>query len=299
MKTILITGATSGIGRAAAIHFVTQGHRVVATGRRGRALAELAAHTATLPGELHPLRMDVTDDASIASAAALVERLTAGRGLDVLINNAGYGVFAPLAEVTANDLRRQFDTNVFGLMAVTRAFLPSMIEAGAGRVINVGSIGGRVTFPLMGAYNATKYAVESLSDALRNELAPLGIKVVIVEPGPIKTEFAEVVMAVVDRYRSDDSVYASVYARSSELQRLANKMAADVKVVVRALDRSVHARRPNARYVAPFSSRLMLALLSVIPTPLADVAMRALVGLRAGRMKRIEGARQAPLERAA
>jgi NAD(P)-dependent dehydrogenase (short-subunit alcohol dehydrogenase family) len=188
MKTILITGATAGIGRHAALELVRQGHHVIATGRRATALATLKDEASSLAsmrgGRLDVLPLDVTDANSVAAAAAAVGDLTSNRGVDVLVNNAGYGQMGPVEEVSDAELRRQYDTNVFGLMSVTRAFLPKMRERGDGRVVNVGSIGGRYTFPLMGAYNSTKYAVESLSDALRNELAPFGIDVSIVEPGP-------------------------------------------------------------------------------------------------------------------
>src|SRR6185437_3350064 len=131
--TVLITGATSGIGRHAALHLAERGHRVIATGRSERALVELAAsHPA-----LETLRLDVTDQASIDAAARAVTEMTGGRGLDVLVNNAGYGALGPTESISDADMRAQYDVNVFGLMAVTRAFLPRMRERGEGRIINV------------------------------------------------------------------------------------------------------------------------------------------------------------------
>jgi NAD(P)-dependent dehydrogenase (short-subunit alcohol dehydrogenase family) len=143
MAVILVTGATSGIGRDAALRLARAGHRVLAGGRRPDALAELATQ-----GEVEPLALDVADAASVEAARAEVERRTAGAGLDVLVNNAGYALPGPLEALSDADLRALFDTNVFGLLAVTRAFLPRMRERGAGRVVNVGSVMGRLTSSL-------------------------------------------------------------------------------------------------------------------------------------------------------
>ncbi|MFL6250780.1 MAG: SDR family oxidoreductase, partial [Actinomycetes bacterium] len=191
-QSILITGATSGIGRDAALRLARAGHLVLAGGRRPDALAALARDAR---GRLEPVTLDVTDPASVAAARALVERRTGGRGLDVLVNNAGYALPGPLEALADADLRGLFDTNLFGLLAVTRAFVPAMRERGQGRVVNVGSIMGRVAMPLLGAYNATKHAVAAMTETLRMELAPFGITVVLVEPGAVRTGFASRALA--------------------------------------------------------------------------------------------------------
>src|SRR5690349_19373839 len=162
--TILITGATSGIGRHAALALSRAGHRVLAGGRRADALAELVRESG---GAIAPVVLDVDDPGSIAAAVDEVDRLTAGAGVDVLINNAGYATVGALIELSDAALRAQFTTNVFGLMAVTRAFVPAMVARGRGRVINISSVSGRIPAPVLGAYHASKYAVEALSDALR------------------------------------------------------------------------------------------------------------------------------------
>lgn len=282
MKTIFITGATAGIGRHVALEFARQGYRVFAAGRREAALAELvAAATALGKGTLEAIRLDVTDEPEVVAVAAEVLRRTGGRGIDVLVNNAGYGQMGPLEEVSDADLRRQYDTNVFGLMSVTRAFLPQLRARGRAdlaRIINVSSVGGRQTFPLMGAYNSTKYAVESLSDALRRELALFGVAVSIVEPGPIRTEFNDTAMATVDRARLSTSDYASVVAKADRVRARLEKQAAGAEVVTRAIVHAATARRPRVRYVVPFGSALMLAILSVLPTRVVDVLLRAMSG---------------------
>ena len=283
MKTILITGATAGIGRHAALELVRQGQHVIATGRREAALQTLADEARTLAkksgGRLDVLRLDVTDAASVAAAVAEVDTLTGDRGLDVLVNNAGYGQMGPVEEVTDADVRRQYETNVFGLLAVTRAFLPKMRERGEGRVVNVGSVGGRVTFPLMGVYNSTKYAVESLSDALRNELAPFGVSVSIIEPGPIATEFNDVAMETIDRGGIGASPYEAIVLRADQLRQRFESSSSGPEVTTRAIVHACTGRRPGIRYVAPRMLGFALFFLAFIPTRLLDLVMQRAAGL--------------------
>jgi len=280
MKIILITGATAGIGRHAALELVRQGQHVIATGRREHALAALLEEAKALgTGKLETLRLDVCDEAAVKAAAAEVLARTGGRGIDVLVNNAGYGQMGPLEEVSDADLRKQYDTNVFGLMNVTRAFLPQMRARGAGRVVNVSSVGGRETFPLMGAYNSTKYAVESLSDALRRELHPFGIDVSLVEPGPIRTEFNDTAMATIDRERLGASPYARVIEQAERFREQFEKQSAGPEVTTKAIVHAALSRRPRVRYVVPFSSALMLSVFAFLPTRVVDALMRAMAGL--------------------
>ena len=181
-KTILITGSSSGIGKATARYFHRQGWNVVATMRRPENETELGTLEQVLV-----TRLDVQDSASIAAAvSAGLERF--GQ-IDVLLNNAGYGAYGPLEATPLEKIRRQFDTNVIGLLATTQAVLPYFRKQGAGLILNVSSIGGRITFPLGTVYHGSKFAVEGMSEALHYELAPLGIRVKIIEPGRVKTDF--------------------------------------------------------------------------------------------------------------
>ena len=181
-KTIFITGASSGIGKATSLHFQAQGWNVVATMRSTEAASELASLDRVLV-----TRLDVLDADSIASARdAALERFGS---VDVLLNNAGYGAYGPLEAFSMDRIRRQFDTNVIGLLAVTKAFLPHFRQRRSGAVINVSSIGGQMTFPLGTLYHGTKFAVEGLSEALHYELEAFGVRVKIVEPGMIATDF--------------------------------------------------------------------------------------------------------------
>lgn len=182
MKTILITGASSGIGEATAKHFQAKGWNVVATMRTPDGAAELAKLD-----NVQVARLDVTDPASIEDAV----KVGLGRfgKIDVLLNNAGYGAYGPLEAFSMDRIRRQFDTNVIGLLEVTKVVLPLMREDRAGTIINISSIGGQMTFPLGTLYHGTKFAVEGLSEALHYELEPLGIRVRIVEPGMTSSNF--------------------------------------------------------------------------------------------------------------
>jgi NAD(P)-dependent dehydrogenase (short-subunit alcohol dehydrogenase family) len=182
MNTILITGASSGIGKATALRFQSEGWNVIATMRDPAAGADLAALDNVLV-----TRLDVTDGSSIA--AAVEEGIDRFGRIEVLLNNAGYGAYGPLEAFSTDRIRRQFDTNVIGLLEMTKAVLPHMRANRAGTIVNISSIGGQITFPLGTLYHGTKFAVEGLSEALHYELEPLGIRVRIVQPGMIRTDF--------------------------------------------------------------------------------------------------------------
>ncbi len=276
-STILITGASSGIGRDAALALAKAGHHVIAAARR---LPALEALRDTAPGcAITPLQLDLDDGASIAHAAVELDQITSGRGIDALVNNAGFATAGALAELSDADLRAQFETNVFGLMALTRAVLPAMLARGSGRIVNVSSVSGRIPAPVLGAYHASKYALEALSDALRMEVAPFGVQVVIVEPGTIKTEFASRTLSEATRARSAGSRYASIYARTAQLEATFDRMAGGTLPVVRAISKAVLTRRPSARYVAPRKFAALIAVIRLLPTCWVDAAMRRTFGL--------------------
>jgi NADP-dependent 3-hydroxy acid dehydrogenase YdfG len=273
---ILITGASSGIGRAAAIELAGRGHRVFASARRIAALEELAA---AHPG-IVAVPLDVTDDASVDTAVRAVDELTSGHGLDVLVNNAGYALGGPVEALSGEAVEHQFQTNVFGLLRVTRAFLPSMRARRAGRVINLSSVVGRVAFPGMGVYGATKFAVEALSDALRMELAGFNIFVSLIEPGFVATDIgvasaqqAAAFPVSIDGYEELATAAGTYVAR----QIAENSISAE-QVASRIADAAT-ARRPKRRYLLPANSRVLVALMGVLPAGAADRAKRRVLGL--------------------
>jgi NADP-dependent 3-hydroxy acid dehydrogenase YdfG len=278
VRTILITGATSGIGRDAALRLARAGHLVLAGGRRADALASLARDAR---GRVEPLALDVTDPDSVEAARRLVERRTGGRGLDVLVNNAGFALPGPLETLAERDLRALFDTNVFGLLAVTRAFLPAMRQRGRGRVVNVGSIMGRVAMPMLGAYNASKHAVAAITEALRMELAPLGITVVLVEPGAVRTGFAARALAGLAPYRDPGSPYAAALAGTDAAWARVYRFAPGPASAGRVVARAATADRPAPRYVVPARNRLVVAALRALPTAAADATKRRIMGMPA------------------
>lgn len=276
-KIVLITGATAGIGRFTALHLAKLGHHVIASGRKLDELKKLKAEGASW--KLDTVLLDVTSATSIAAAVVEVDGLTSGKGPDVLVNNAGFGILGPTSEISESEMRRQFETNVFGLMNVTRAFLPKMMERRAGRIINVSSVGGRMTLPYFGIYNSTKYAVESLSDALRYELHPFNIDVALIEPGIIRTNFEATAVSGLAQFAN--TPYGVAVRKYEEMSKFADKFASNPIVIAKAITRAVKARRAAARYVAPRSQHIIFLASALLPRRVWDWAMRKVGNLNA------------------
>src|SRR6266536_4236266 len=199
-QAVLVTGCSSGIGRATALHLAQRGHTVYASARRPESIADLEQQGCRL------LALDVTDEASMAEAVRAVEAEHGAVG--VLVNNAGYSQSGAVESVPLDQVRRQFETNVFGLVRMCQLVLPGMRKQGWGRIVNVSSMGGRLTFPGGGFYHASKHAVEAISDALRFEVRGFGIDVIVIEPGLIKTAFGETAAGSIDAAQSPDGPYA-------------------------------------------------------------------------------------------
>jgi NAD(P)-dependent dehydrogenase (short-subunit alcohol dehydrogenase family) len=270
-KSVLITGCSTGIGRATAAHLAARGWRVYATARRLEAVRDLAARGC------RPLALDVCDEASMRAAVAAVERDEGAVG--VLVNNAGYGQEGPLEEVSPEQMRRQFETNVFGLVRLTQLVLPGMRQQRWGRIVNVSSMGGRLTLPGGGMYHATKYAVEALSDALRFEVRGFGIDVVVIEPGPITTRFGDTAVASVPALAGDASPYAAFNAVLTQRIREAYEgpMAMFAKgpdAVARVIEKAITATRPRTRYPVTAAARILMALRRWLPDRAFDAFLR-------------------------
>ena len=265
---VLVTGASSGIGRAAAIEFARRGHLVFAAARREEVLADLASATPNIEA----VSLDVTDADSVRRAWAKIEASTGGAGVDVLVNNAGFALSGPVEILNSADVRRQFATNVFGVLTMTRTVLPAMRARGSGRVINISSVVGRTSFPGMGVYGATKYAVEALSDSLRQEVAGFGVKVVIIEPGFVATNISEAADAHGRAGQEIPAAYASMVARGARY--LAAQVAKGIapEQVAAAIVTAAEHRSPRLRYVVPASAKPLIMLLTSLPGRLADRA---------------------------
>ncbi len=271
-QSVLVTGASSGIGEATAIHLAHKGFRVFAA---ARSLDKLKTLSGLGAGRITPLEMDVTDEASIASA--LAEISDSGGALYGLVNNAGVGVMGPVEEVPPADWRRQYETNVFGLVNVTRAALPQMRATGRGRIINIGSVSGRIAVPFQGVYASSKHAVEGLSDALRRELAPHGVKVSLIRPGFINTPFGAQEQDELERYTG--GAYAEQIKIFKAWHAKGHPNAAGPIVVAEAVHQALTARRPHSRYTVPTKMLGFLALRNLAPSALTDRIFARVTGL--------------------
>jgi NAD(P)-dependent dehydrogenase (short-subunit alcohol dehydrogenase family) len=269
-KAVLVTGSSSGIGRATAEHLLARGWTVYATARRLESVAELEARGA------RTLALDVTDEASMAAAVEAVEAEAGAVG--VLVNNAGYSQNGAIESVPMERVRAQFETNVFGLVRMCQLVLPGMRRQGWGRIVNVSSMGGRFTFPGGGFYHATKHAVEAISDALRFEVRGFGVDVVIVEPGLIRTEFGETaahgVAAGDGPYAEFERHVASSHISAYESGPLA-KLGGPPEAVARTIEKALTAERPRARYRVTPSATALIAQRRLLPDAAWDAVMRS------------------------
>jgi len=274
-KAVLISGCSSGIGRATALRLARSGWEVYASARRPESIADLA------DAGCRTLALDVTDDASMRAAVDAVEQQSGAVG--VLVNNAGYSQSGAIETVPLDAARRQFETNVFGPVRLAQLVLPKMRAQRWGKIVNVGSMGGRLTFPGGGYYHATKHALEAISDALRFEVVGFGIDVILLEPGLITTEFGEAAAASMDASRGTASDPADPYASFNTAVGTVSKgayegplrrLGAGPDRVAKVIERSLNRRRPRARVTITPSAKLTIAMRSVMSDRAWDAAMR-------------------------
>jgi NAD(P)-dependent dehydrogenase (short-subunit alcohol dehydrogenase family) len=275
MKTVLITGASTGIGRACAIALDRHGFRVLAGVRReqdGEALREESPR-------IEPVIIDVTDQATIDAAAKQIDQLFG------LVNNAGITVAGALEFLPVDDIRRQFEVNVFGQIAVTQAFLPK-IRASKGRIVFMSSVGWRVpSSPFMSPYNGSKHALESFGDALRVELQPSGIDVVLIEPGSIATPIWEKSIAAANDIRKAmppefEERYGPAADKAEKLAALSGKRGIPAEKVAQVVVHALVAEKPKPRYVIGRDAKIQKALFAVLPDRARDAMFARLTGLR-------------------
>jgi NADP-dependent 3-hydroxy acid dehydrogenase YdfG len=268
-NAVLVTGCSSGIGAATAAHLAAEGWTVYATARRPETLADLEA------SGCRTLALDVTDEASMSAA---VEQVIAEQGaVGVLVNNAGYSQSGAVESVPMDKLRRQFETNVFGLVRMCQLVLPGMRAQGWGKIVNVSSMGGRLTFPGGGVYHATKYAVEALSDALRFEVRGFGVDVILIEPGIIRTRFGETAVGGIEDaegpYGEFNRGVAAATVSAYESGALA-RLGGSPEMVAEKIGKALSARRPRARYTVTPSANALIASRALLPDAAWDAMLR-------------------------
>jgi NAD(P)-dependent dehydrogenase (short-subunit alcohol dehydrogenase family) len=268
-QVVLITGCSTGIGRATAERLARAGHTVYATARRPESIEDLKE------SGCRTLALDVTSEESMSAAVAAVEEAEGGIG--ALVNNAGYSQNGAVETVPLADVRAQFETNVFGLLRMCQLVLPGMRRRGEGRIVNISSMGGRLTFPGGGIYHATKHAVEAISDAMRFEVSGFGVHVVLIEPGIIRSSFGETAAGSVS---AGDGPYAEFNAAVAEANATASdgplgKLGGEPDDVAKVIEAAIAARRPRTRYRVTTSARVLLTQRRLLPDRAWDRVMSA------------------------
>jgi NADP-dependent 3-hydroxy acid dehydrogenase YdfG len=269
-KAVLITGCSSGIGHATAEHLAAEGWKVYATARRPETIASLKE------SGCETLALDVTDEKSMSAAVKAVSDAEGAVG--VLVNNAGYSQSGAVESVPLEQVRRQFETNVFGLLRMCQLVLPGMRDQHWGKIVNIGSMGGKLTFPGGGIYHATKYSVEALSDAMRFEVRGFGVDVILIEPGLIVTGFGETAAASV-KDGEEDGPYAQFNRHVAKLTEAAYrgpmvKLGGGPEAVAGTIGKALKAGRPKPRYPVTPSAHLMIHQRRFMPDQLWDLIMR-------------------------
>jgi NAD(P)-dependent dehydrogenase (short-subunit alcohol dehydrogenase family) len=265
---VLITGCSTGIGRATAERLLRAGMTVYASARRLESIDDLEG------AGCRTIALDVTDENSMRSAVEEVERAEGAVG--ALVNNAGYSQSGAVETVQLDDVRRQFETNVFGLLRMCQLVLPGMRREGRGRIVNLSSMGGKLTFPGGGIYHATKHAVEAISDAMRFEVQAFGVQVVVIEPGLIRTSFGDAAVASVP---TEDGPYAefnkAVAAITSGVYSgPLGRLGAGPEAVAKVIERALTAERPRTRYKVSASARVLMGQRALLPDRAWDAVMR-------------------------
>jgi NAD(P)-dependent dehydrogenase (short-subunit alcohol dehydrogenase family) len=278
-QNVLITGGTDGLGKAAAVLLARKGYVVFAAGRSAQKREELArlAHEEHIP--IHTLEMDVCDHASIQIGVEVV--LEKG-GIDALINNAGVGYMGVVEELRLSDFRRQFETNFFGVIGVTQAVLPHMRQRRSGRILMISSVAGLVSPPTYGAYSSSKHALEGLSDALRMEMYPFGIEVILIEPGYIVTSFQQTAKDLAQPYaeKAKDSPYAKIYSAAWEgSNRGRTQSKATPEDFARVVQKAIEEAHPKARYTVTPLARWISLGKRILPDSMIDSFMRKRFGV--------------------
>ena len=279
-RSVVITGASTGIGEACALRLDKQGWRVFAGVRKDEDGARVKAQASD---RLQPVIIDVTDEALITAAAATVREAVGDGGLAGLVNNAGIVVAGPLEFLAPEDLRQQLEVNVIGQIVVTQAFLP-LIRKGKGRIVNIGSIAGKMATPFLGPYSASKFAMEALTDSLRQELRPWGIRIAIVEPGSIATPIWEKSQAMADELERNlpeeaMALYGKAFTAMREAARKFEQAGIPPDEVAKVVEHALTSSRPKPRYVVGRDAQIQRVIAKVVPDSVRDVIVAQQMGL--------------------
>jgi short-subunit dehydrogenase len=266
-KTVIITGASSGIGRATALFLAKHNYVVYGLARRADKLKELETQG------IKTFSVDVTDEAAVISA---VDEVLKNEGrIDVLINNAGYGEYGAVEDVTLENARKQIEVNLFGLARITQLVLPQMRKQRNGKIVNISSMGGKMATPMGGWYHASKFAVEGLSDSLRLEVKQFGIDVIIIEPGGIKTEWGDIASSA-GLKASGDTVYSKFAKTFVDMQTKDAKVPEPI-VIAELIKKAIEAKKPKARYAGGFMAKPVLVMKKILSDAMFDKIMTSVV----------------------
>lgn len=261
MKTVLVTGASSGIGKATAIYLAENGYNVYGAARRIEKLQELKTFG------IKPIHLDAAKEESLLSC---IEQILKEAGqIDILINNAGSGYHGALEDMPISDARYQLDINVFAVARLIQLVLPTMRKNNYGKIVNISSVGGKLTLPMGAWYHASKFAIEGLSDALRKEVKSFGIDVIVVEPGGTKSEMIELGTAYLNRV-SGDTAYSHLAKGLSKMYAATAKNAAEPIVIAKIIKKGIEVSHPKTRYVGASGAKMMLFLRKILSDKMFD-----------------------------
>jgi short-subunit dehydrogenase len=281
-QVVIITGASAGIGEATARQLARAGARLVLSARRYERLEALKQEIEAAGGSAMVVPGDIT---SPQDRAWLVSEAMREHGrIDALVNNAGFGQRGPIEIVPVDNIRANFETNLFSLIALTQLVIPIMRKQRSGRIVNVSSVAGRIARPLSSVYDATKHALEAVSDGLRGELAPFGIQVVVIQPGYIVTEFLEVANTISRPVLDKAGPYAPFFADFERASQRGRRIAGKPDDVAELIVRALKANRPRIRYAAPRHASIALLLKRVLPERLFDYAMNRIMNITPKRL---------------
>jgi short-subunit dehydrogenase len=260
-NTVLVTGASAGIGKATAILLAQNGYNVYGAARRTEKMQDLKNYG------IKPIALDVTKDESVM---ACVEQIFKEAGsIDILINNAGFGSYGAIEDVTMRDAKYQLEVNVFGAMRLTQLVLPKMRQNKYGKIVNISSVGGKIALPLGAWYHASKFAIEALSDAMRLEVKQFGIDVIVIEPGGTNSEWGDVALESMERVSGNTAYKEMVKSLDKGFKQTLNKNAEPI-VIARLIKKGIEANKPKTRYVGGYMAKPMLFLRNLLSDKMLD-----------------------------